>query len=392
MVYDKTANKLKFRTFDSYDDTDENLQPISVCVIPDNFLPDEISRWCYINDLTENGKSKFTWDRTITTDSSGAYISENGFVIPKYSPNVDNGAFYPIMNTQNDHIEHNEVQSWEDIGILPIDDGPFLNAPFVNVPNDTDNPESSLDPGCHWMVGYDNISVYENDDRLPQHCNMIPSPYIMDFGYYTFNPLYNQNAPEGTPANSALYVSKQGIRNTWDIRNCDKADDYEAVKACQNLRTPLMITYDDYNGQYSGSWYVPGATEMSCLFARLNTINASIVKCKGTPIAYDTIQTHDNSNLPDYQKIYDKYWTSTEASKNNAICINGYWRNENTPNGYKIGGQIGNGFKYWELSVRPFTLIGFKNNELVNVCMHYNSNNQNAFITLNDIFDISDFS
>lgn len=391
MVYDKTANKLKFRTYDNYDNTDTNLQPIAVCVIPDNMFSDVFARWMYIDELNVNGKTKFAWDKTCTFDPNKGYISENGYLKPLYESNGDNGAFFPILNGTNDYVVNAEIQRWEDIGILPIDDGPFRNAPFVNTVSDETDPESLIDPGCHYVAGHAYGS--SNPDLHP---NFVPSPYIMQLGYYDFNnDIYRMTAPSGTPANNALYFI-QGFRNTWWMVTSEHAEDYEAAMACQDFKTPLMNTFhrnDEYNCEYGGSWYIPGAPEAACMIARINTINASIVKCGGTPIAYDTIETTNTTGLSGDQLIYTKYWTSTEASSNNAVCIEGFWRNSNTPAGHKVGGQIGNGFKYWELAVRPFTLTYFNTNrnELTNPCSHYGTNNKYELLSNVGIFDMSDF-
>lgn len=387
MVRDNTTNKFKFRTYDNYDPTDNNLEPIAVCVIPDNFYTtDNCARWMHINELNINGKNKFKWDVTITTDEQGRYITEHGYVYRKDGQHINCAACYPIINADDSFEPTNTIQKWDIIGILPIDDGPFRNATFVNSISNEYDKESLTDIGCHYNAGY---SV-----NTPNHENLIPSPYIFEQnGYYTYNTDFYNVQAENQISNNAL-CNLQGIANTYWIATSEYAEDYEAVKYVQNLKISPLRSLDS---TYSGSWYIPSAAESTFIITRINTINASLVKCGGTPIAYDTIHAQNggyNEELTADQQIYENYWTSTEASKHTAVCFQGFWRNNNVPNGYKVGGQIGDGYKYWEYAVRPFMMIYMHPTYgLSNICAKYKNDNDSTLqlLPLTNIFDTTDF-
>ena len=382
MAFDKSLNKLTFRTYETYDRSDNNLQPIAVCVIPDNMLTDTIARWIYIDNLNVNGKDKFAWDKTCIYDNG--YVSEHGYCVPLYGERLNIAACYPIINANDSYEVSNEIKSWETLGVMCIDDGVFRNSHFIN--SSESDPESLIDPGSHYLISHVNIANPQGQTSN-NHVNMIDSPYVMELDYYSINNRCLAPANSSVALSNNAFNISQGIRNTYQMATCEHKEDYEAAYYVQQFETPKFYTIDD---KYSGSWYIPSSFEASCIIARINTINASLVKCGGTPIAYNTYS--DSGSEPEStnngELLYNKYWTSIEATKNNANLFEGFWYNKNTE-GHKIGGQFGYGYKYWELLVRPMcmTYYNANYNDIENVIFRWNNDSQEfAFVTIYDIF------
>lgn len=287
----------------------------------------------------------------------------------------------PCINDLAQENAYSIVKHYSTIGTLPIDDGPFRSAEFINSLEEysIDSPD---DLDVHYMT-----QSYHWDNGVSANIEkpaFIPSPYMMDFNTmsYTLNPIFDNT----TASTGSTDIYQNGNLHTTVNGNVipNMLSDFNGLSNTYQLHTLLGNQNETYAGEAcyqeslrlfgaAGVSYIPGAGELAFIIPRINTINTSLKECNGVLFGYASPASlaRDNEGHISSQDVYipTTYFSSTQANDAEVIALSTFrWEDGGigTLNGETYddaihnihGGIIGGLFKFdTTVRVRPFILV-----------------------------------